>query len=81
MRRVYGIIFIKINKMKEILRYLSVIFYHRFVVIKTIKEAEVRGLKFEHNVYGDSINRYNCRSFWYDEYDMRYRCAELKNNT
>jgi len=64
--------------MEKTLRYLSMIFYHRFKVIKNCKEAEEKGLKFDHNVHGDAINRYNCRSFWYDEFDFMYRCGELK---
>jgi hypothetical protein len=48
-----------------------------FVVIPTCEEAKKRGLKFDNNVHGDSINRYNCRSFWYDEFNFRYRCAQL----
>jgi len=64
--------------MKKIIRFLSVCFYHRFIVIKTCEEAIKKGLKFDENVYGDSINIFNCRSFWYDEFDYRYRCEELK---
>ena len=63
--------------MKKILRFMSVCFYHRFKIINTCKKSEKRGLKFDNNVYGDGINMWNCRSFWYDEFSFRYRCAEL----
>ena len=63
--------------MKKIIRFLSVCFFHRFIVIKTCEEAIGKGLKFDENVYGDGINIFNCRSFWYDEFNYRYRCAEL----
>lgn len=63
--------------MKKTLRFISVYFYHRFKVISTCKEAEKRGLKFDENVYDDTINIWNCRSFWYDEFNFRYRCVEL----
>ena len=63
--------------MKKILKYLSVIFYHQFKIIKTCQEAEERGLNFDYNLHGDIINHFNCRSFWFDEFGFRYRCAEL----
>lgn len=65
---------------KIVLRFIALNFYHRFIVIKTCKEAKDKGLKFDNNVHGDSINRCNCRSFWYDEFNFRYRCAELHKN-
>jgi hypothetical protein len=52
--------------MEKILRFMIVFFYHRFKVIESCKEAQERCLKFNNNVYGDSINMWNCRSFWYD---------------
>lgn len=64
--------------MKKALRFFTVFFYHRFKIIESCELARKKGLKFENNVYGDSINMWNCRSFWYDEFDFRYRCAELK---
>ena len=63
--------------MKRILRFFTVNFYHRFKVIKTCNDAKERGLQFDNNVYGDAINMWNCRSFWYDEFNYRYRCAKL----
>jgi len=63
--------------MKKILRFLSVCFYHRFVVINNCKQAQEKGFKFSENVHGDAINIWNCRSFWSDEFGFRYRCAEL----
>mgnify|MGYP001426107824 CR=1 FL=1 len=63
--------------MKKIFRFISFYLYHRFIIIKTCKEATEKGLIFDENVYGDAINAWNCRSFWYDKYNLRYRCAEL----
>ena len=63
--------------MNKILTYISFYCYHMFKVIKTCDEAEKRNLKFDENVYGDGINIFNCRSFWYDKYNLRYRCEEL----
>jgi len=67
----------QVYEIVKILRFLAVCFYHRFVIIKSCDDAIKRGLKFGENVYGDAINTWNCRSFWYDEYNYRYRCAEL----
>lgn len=50
-------------------------FYYRFKVISKEKALQ-KGLTFESNVYGDAINRFNCRSFWCDD-NFRYRCSEL----
>ena len=47
-----------------------------FKVISKI-EAEKRGLDFVGNVYGDEINRLNCRSIWRDSRMRRYRVTEL----
>ena len=49
-----------------------------FAVIPTIEECGRRKLTFLSNVYGDSINRLNCRSLWIDRYGITYRCAELR---
>jgi hypothetical protein len=65
--------------MKKIIRFLLMCFYYRFKIIKTCDEAKKRNLYHNHNLYGDSINRYSCRSFWYDEYDFLYRCNQLNN--
>jgi len=45
--------------------------------VLTIKEAEQKGLTFKYNVYGDGINRLNCRSIWIDEKGNEYRVEEL----
>ena len=66
--------------MKRLFRYITLIFYHMFIVIDTCEIAQKRGLVFDNNVHGDAINAWNCRSFWYDEYNFRYRCAELYNS-
>ena len=50
-----------------------------FKVIPTVKKAKKRGLLFDCNVYGDGINRFNCRSFFYHPvHKLRYRCGELE---
>ena len=63
--------------MKKIIRYITFFTYYIFHIIDTCEEAKRRGLMFDNNVFGDEINHCNCRSFWYDEYNLRYRCSEL----
>jgi len=46
-------------------------------VIPTCDQAREMGLIFYRNVYGDEINKTNCRSFWLDQYNRPFRCAEL----
>ena len=49
-----------------------------FVVIKSKEIATNMGLLHDENIYGDGINMFNCRSFWYDpETNLRYRCSDL----
>src|ERR1022692_2197683 len=48
-----------------------------FDKIKTVEQAQKMGLFYHSNVYGDEINRSNCRSWWIDIYGHSYRCAEL----
>lgn len=64
--------------LKRILTYLSLCFYYRFIVIPTKEKAIKKGLSFETNIWGDSINTFNCRSYWSDQYGFIYRCAELE---
>lgn len=47
--------------------------------ILTIDECEKLGLIHCHNVYGDFINRMNCRSIWRDKKGKSYRCCSLYN--
>ena len=63
--------------MRKLLRFLTVFFYHRFIVIETTDKARERGLVHDVNVYGDPINHFSCRSFWKDKYGFYYRCKEL----
>ena len=49
-----------------------------FSLISTVEECGRRKLIFVTNVYGDSINRMNCRSLWSDQYGITYRCSELR---
>ena len=60
-----------------ILRWFSMVFYHRFIKIKTCQEAYDNGLTWYRNVHGDEINYLNCRSMWADELGFMYRCREL----
>ena len=46
------------------------------ITISTV-EAIKLGLEPEFNVYGDMINRWNCRSIWRDQKRNVYRIAEL----
>jgi hypothetical protein len=53
------------------------LFYYRAFKILTEKEAIELDLKFITNIYGDLINKYNCRSIWEDNKGRRYRVYEL----
>ena len=48
-----------------------------FKKVKTVKDAESMGLHHIRNIFGDEINRMNCRSLWNDNYWNVYRCGEL----
>ena len=43
----------------------------------TNERAEGLGLKHLENIYGDMINRINCRSIWEDEKGRTYRVSNL----
>jgi hypothetical protein len=60
----------------KLIIYIKYIFYYKFKIIRTIEQAKEMKLTLSHNVYGDFINRYNCRSIWKDKYGLEYRCAE-----
>ncbi len=55
--------------------------FRSFSTIETVKEAEKMGLTFKSNVHGEAINKFNCRSFWHDEFGNEYKCSQLKNKT
>jgi len=80
-----GIVIYRVVKKEQPLLYIWItirfFLWDIFKVIPTIEIAEKRGLTFEQNVYGDGINRFNCRSFFYNKYGYRYRCAELRLKT
>ena len=52
------------------------LYYRVFCVIPEAKAKEL-GFKFHRNVYGDEINKLNCRSLWVDVKDRLYRVKEL----
>jgi len=56
---------------------LSLWFIRNFKVI-TNAEAKEIGLKHLRNVYGDEINRTNCRSIWVDNKQRQYRARYLE---
>jgi len=49
-----------------------------FLVISQDKAIKL-GLKHKENIYGDLINKINCRSIWVDEKLRNYRVSELYN--
>lgn len=51
--------------------------YARNFLILSVKQAQELGLTYEENLYGDSINLFNCRSLWVDEKDNFYRVNRL----
>ena len=56
---------------------LKLWWYRNFVVISNQKAKEI-GLIFWRNVYGDEINRRNCRSIWFDHKHREYRVRNLE---
>jgi hypothetical protein len=47
--------------------------------VLTIQECIDLNLEFCHNIYGDAINKLNCRSIWRDSNGKSYRCNSLVN--
>jgi len=47
--------------------------------IISAKQAKELGLTWYRNIYGDEINRMDCRSFWIDSKRRGYRVLELMN--
>ena len=72
-----------VSKFKKPLFFISTLLYavldkyrQMFVVID-IKEAKEKGLNFVGNVYGDEINRLNCRSIWRDSKNRSWGVDQL----
>ena len=53
-------------------------FIRIFKVISNERAKEL-GLKHWRNVYGDEINRINCRSIWFDYKGKAYRVKYLED--
>ena len=53
-------------------------FIRTFTVLPNEK-AKALGLKHKCNIYGDLINKLNCRSIWIDEKGNEYRVEHLVN--
>ena len=51
-------------------------YYRNFIIIDFTKAAELN-LKFCFNIYGDLINRLNCRSIYKDNKNRYYRVKQL----
>ena len=47
-----------------------------FIIID-INEAKKRKFTFVENIYGDQINRLNCRSIWIDKKGRSWRVEQL----
>lgn len=45
--------------------------------VLTKQECIDLGLEFGFNIYGDGINKLNCRSIWLDYLGKTFRCSEL----
>jgi hypothetical protein len=45
--------------------------------IKTVKEAQDKGLYHCANVFGNGVNAIGCRSLWADRYGNHYKCNQL----
>lgn len=53
-------------------------FIRNFKVISNQKAKEL-GLRHWRGVYGDEINRMNCRSIWFDSKQRQYRVSHLED--
>jgi hypothetical protein len=51
-------------------------FIRMFTVLPN-KKAKALGLKHKCNIYGDLINKLNCRSIWVDKKGNEYRVERL----
>jgi hypothetical protein len=53
------------------------LWYIRTFKIISNQKARELGLKHWRNVYGDEINRRNCRSIWFDNKQREYRVTHF----
>lgn len=60
------------NTLFYIIRY-----FKRVFTVIDYREVIYLNLTFQTNVYGDDINRYNCRSFFTDENGKIYKVNKL----
>ena len=51
--------------------------YKRWFGILTLQECFDLSLSHIENIYGDEINKLNCRSIWVDSKGKKYRCESL----
>lgn len=51
--------------------------YIRTLMVISKEKAVRKGLFFRCNIYGDLINKFNCRSFYVDDKKRVYRVNEL----
>jgi len=51
--------------------------HERWFKVITIERAKKLNLTFKRNIYGDEINKLNCRSIWYDNKGRSYRVDSL----
>lgn len=45
--------------------------------VLSIEECKYLNLEFCHNIYGDAINHFNCRSIWRNSKGKSFRCKSL----
>jgi hypothetical protein len=62
--------------MKKLKTFFS-LWYRKMFGVLTLEECKSEGLYFCHNIYGDTINQYSCRSIWRDSKGNPYRCESL----
>lgn len=53
------------------------LFYYRTFKVIPFGKAHDLGLTFKCNIYGDLINKINCRSIWIDSKGREYRVEGL----
>lgn len=59
------------------MKYKIKLWYYRNFGILSEKDAIAIGLTPVRNIYGDEINRLNCRSIWMDSHYRIYRVKSL----
>jgi len=66
--------------MNNYIKTIKFSFVSMFKIHKNCNSCKKMNLKFFKNIYGDEINRLNCRSLWSDDFGNLHRCSTLYKN-